>query len=168
MGPSNSDNPPPPYQASRPQTSRPVYSPPQPRRPPRNWKADIETGFKACCCYCGEECRKGFCFFILAVIVNAAIAGIYVGLIALYEHFRFTNPYGVGPGEVLPGALTCAIILQLGGLALWIASAACTGLFFDREEYCAGVASTLATLFFMGVWIFNVFEGWKYNLLNLK
>jgi hypothetical protein len=158
MAASNTDSPPPAYQPAA-QPTKP------PHRPRRNWKADIETGFSACC---SKKTQKHILFFILAIIVNAAIAGIYVGLIALYEHFRFTNPYGVGPGEVLPGALTTAILLLFGGLGLCVCSGGVTFFLFDHEEYCAGVMSALATLFFVGVWIFNCFEGWKYNLLNMK
>jgi hypothetical protein len=116
----------------------------------------------------GQGWCKGPLFALLALIIEAAFAGIYIGLIALYKHFAFGNPFGVGKGEVFPGAFTPYIILILGGLGVASGSGMVTTYFFEKERYDAGVVSLLGTLFFAAFWLFNTYEGWKYNLLNMK
>jgi hypothetical protein len=181
--PCSVDTPPPPYQATPPPSfsrqphKTPSSAPAQTaHRPTQNnnrtqRQADEETGFQDCCCCscCSEGCVNGFVLCVLALLVNAVLAGIWVGLIALFDHFNFANPFNVGPEDIIPpGSTITFVVLFVGGLFVWSLSGGVSAQFLDvKYGICAGLISSLITLFLFASWLFMIFEGHRYDWFKM-
>jgi hypothetical protein len=107
---------------------------------------------------------------VLALLVNAVLAGIWIGFIALFDHFNFANPYKLGPEELIipPGSTITYVVLNVGGLGMWSLSAVASSAFLGTKYgICAGLISSLATLALVVSWLFMIFEGYRYDWFKM-
>jgi hypothetical protein len=117
------------------------------------------------------EYREDVAFFLLALIINSALAGLYVGMIALYGYIVWGNPFNAAPGEVPPGSISGSGFLALGGMAICVADTVfaitCLNPDGGYKHTCAGITSVVGTVFFILVWVFMLVEGDQYNFFHM-
>jgi hypothetical protein len=129
-------------------------------------KTDIETGREDCCC-CSAECWNGFGCFMLALVLSLVLAGIAVGVVALFDYITFGDPFHAGPDTLPPGFIPAFVILQVALLGIvWVAGGLGV-MFYSKNKISASITCFIATTIFFIGFVFMLKEGWNYNWFNM-
>jgi hypothetical protein len=120
---------------------------------------DIETGLQSSSSHSG--CCGELGHFLLAVIFNIVLAGIFICFVALVNFAKFGEPQGNG----LTAAKVVAVFMWSG--VSFAPGGGAVELRKRKLMWSPALCSICASTFFFG-FIFMAAGGWDYNWFNMK